>query len=80
MYAGDGSGGATAVFDDSVYDATIEEKGGQRQLWLTVAAQHCGQPQAASFSEESFCNRAIVWDAVSRRFNYAPVNSVRMIK
>ncbi|MEP7305795.1 MAG: hypothetical protein ABJA98_09780 [Acidobacteriota bacterium] len=80
FHAGDGSGTAAAVFDDSAYDVTIENKGGQRQLWLTVAAHRCGQPPAASFSEESFCDRAIVWDVAARRFDYAPVSTMRMIK
>ena len=80
VYADDGSGGAAAVFNDSVYDVRIEDKGGKRQLWLTVAAGQCGRPQAASFAEESFCDRAIVWDAAAGRFDYAPVTTVRMIK
>lgn len=80
VYAGDGAGAAAAAFDDSVYDVTIEDNAGARQLWLTVAAQRCGRPQAASFSEESFCDRAIVWDAAAGRFDYAPVSTVRMIE
>lgn len=80
VYAGDGAGTATAVFEDSVYDVMIENKDGKYELWLTVAAQRCGLPQAASFSEESFCDRTVVWDAAASRFDYAPVGTVRMIR
>ena len=80
IYAIDAAGTAVAVFNDSVYDVMIRVNGGKSQVWVTMAAERCGRPKAASFSEESFCERAIVWNAAVRRFEYAPVSAVRMIE
>jgi hypothetical protein len=80
VYVGDGMGGATEAFSDSVYGATIEGTGPAAKLWLTVTAQRCGKKPAVDFATENFCDRALVWNPQTRKFDYAPVSTVRMIQ
>lgn len=80
VYVGDGMGNASEAFSDSVYGATIEGTGPAAKLWLTVTAQRCGKKPAVDFASENFCDRALVWNAQTRKFDYAPVSTVRMIQ
>ncbi len=80
VYVGDGKGGATAAFNDFVFDAKIEGAGAAARLWLDVMGQMCGKKPAADFASEHFCSRAIVWNAKTKKFDYAPVSTVRMIE
>jgi hypothetical protein len=80
VYVGDGKGGATSAFNDSVYGATVEGTGPAAKLWLTVSGQQCGKKPAANFASENFCSRSIVWNAKTGKFDYAPVSTVRMIQ
>jgi hypothetical protein len=80
VYAGDGRGAAPEAFMGSVYDAAIETTPSGDSLWLGVAAESCGRPSAATFAEETFCDRAIVWNAATRRFDFAPVETIRLIE
>ena len=80
VYVGDGKGGATSAFSDSAYAAAIEEAGSAASLWLTVSGERCGKAPAQDFANENFCDRAIVWNAGTRKFDFAPVATVRMIE
>jgi hypothetical protein len=80
VFVDDGMGGATEAFGDMVYGVTIEGTGLATKLWLTVTAQRCGKMPAVDFASENFCDRALVWNAQTRKFDYAPVSTVRMIQ
>ena len=80
VYVGDGMGNASEAFSDAVYGTTIEGTGPAAKLWLTVAAQRCGKKPAVDFASENFCDRALVWNAQTGKFDYAPVSTVRMIQ
>jgi hypothetical protein len=80
VYAGDGRGAAPEAFMGSVYDAALESAPSGESLWLSVAAEGCGRPPAETFAEETFCDRAIVWNAATRRFDFAPLDTVRLIE
>jgi hypothetical protein len=80
VYAGDGSGGAVAAFRDAVFQTKLEGTGAAAKLWLTVSGGGCGKPPAPDFAHENFCERALVWNAKTRKFDYAPVSTVRMIE
>jgi hypothetical protein len=80
VYTGDGAGGAVAAFTGMVFDATLEGTGAATKLWLGVSGADCGKPPAESFATENFCDRAIVWNAKTKKFDYAPVSTVRMIQ
>jgi hypothetical protein len=80
VYAGDGAGGAVPAFSGMVFDAKLEGTGAATKLWLTTSGAACGKPPAPDFSQENFCDRAIVWNAKARKFEYAPVSTVRMIQ
>jgi hypothetical protein len=80
VYIGDGVGGATAAFSAMVFDAEIEGEGAAAKLWLTVSGGQCGKPPAPDFARESFCDRRLDWNAKTRKFDFAPVSTVRMIE
>jgi hypothetical protein len=80
VYVGDGKGGATEAFNDMSYGVTLEGTGPAAKLWLTVSGQACGKPPAKDFASEKFCDRAIVWNAKTRKFDFAPVSTVKMIQ
>jgi hypothetical protein len=73
VYVGDGKGGATEAFNDMSYGMAVEGTGPAAKLWLTVSGQSCGKPPAKGFASENFCDRAIVWNAKTRKFEYGPV-------
>jgi hypothetical protein len=80
VFAGDAAGGAAAAFWGSVFDVRIEGTGAAAKLWLTVSGSGCGKPPAPDFAHESFCDRALVWNAKTKQFEFAPVSTVRMIE
>ena len=80
VYVGDGKGGATEAFNDMSYGVTLEGTGPAAKLWLAVSGQLCGKPPAKDFASENFCDRAIVWNAKTRKFDYAPVSTVKMVQ
>lgn len=80
VYVSDGKGGALLAFSDSVYGVTLEGKGAAAKLWLTVSGQQCGKKPARDFASENFCDRALVWNAKTSKFDYAPVATVKMIQ
>jgi len=80
VYVGDGKGGATEAFNDMSYGMTLEGAGPAAKLWLTVSGQSCGKPPAKDFASENFCDRAIVWNAKTRKFDYAAVSTVKMVQ
>ena len=80
VFAGDGHGGAAQAFSDMVFDAKIEKEGKDAQLWLGTSAEGCGRPRAATFAEETFCDRPIAWQAGAARFEYAPLDTLRLIE
>jgi hypothetical protein len=80
VYVGDGKGGVTEAFNDMSYGMTLEGTGPAAKLWLTVMGRQCGKPAAKDFASENFCDRALVWNAKTRKFDYAPVSTVKMIQ
>ena len=78
VFAGDGQGGAAESFADWTYDAQVEDD--PTALWLVVAGGNCGRPPAPDFASEAFCQRAVAWNAAAGRFEFAPVDTVRMIE
>jgi len=76
----DASGEVRSSFSDAVYAATIEDDSIPATLWLTVSGVDGGRPRAPDFASESFCERALSWDADKQAFDYADLDSVRMIE
>lgn len=80
VFIGNDAGSASVAFHDSVYEVTLEGERKNGQVWLAVAGERCGNPRAATFSEESFCDRALVWNKATARFDYAPLSEARSLK
>jgi hypothetical protein len=80
VYAGDGAGGAALAFSDAVFGARIEGTGPAAKLWLTVSGAQCGKKPARDFASESFCERALTWNAKTKTLDYAPVSTVKMVQ
>lgn len=78
VFAGDGKGGAVEAFNGSSFGTRLEGAGGAAKLWLSVMGADCGRKPAASFAEESFCERPLQWSAKSRKFEFAPLSMVKM--
>lgn len=64
------------VFNGSGYGMKIE--GGK--LWLTVSGQECGKPPAPDFASEKFCDRPLAWNASTKKLDWAPVSTVKMVE
>lgn len=79
VFAGDGKGDAVLAFTGLTWGVTFEGEGKDAQIWVGSAGEDCGQPTAASFSQEKFCDRRILWSATTGKFEYAPVSTVRML-
>jgi len=45
-----------------------------------VSGQQCGKKPARDFASETSCERALKWNAQAKKFDYAPVSTVRMIR
>ena len=80
VYVGDGKGGATEAFSDMSYGMTLDGTGPAAKLWLSVSGQSCGKPPAKDFASENFCDRPIVWNAKTRKFDFGPVSTVQMVQ
>jgi hypothetical protein len=80
VYVGDGKGGATEAFNGVAYGVRVEGAGAAAKLWLTVSGSGCGKPPARDFASENFCERALAWNAKTRKFDFAPVSTVKMIQ
>jgi len=76
----DGGAGTAPAFTGAAFDAKIEGEGAAAKLWLSVSGADCGKSPAADFASESFCDRSLVWNAKTKKFEYAPVATVRMIE
>jgi hypothetical protein len=80
VYVADAAGGAAPAFGDAVFAVKIEGTGPAAKLWLTVSGAQCGKKPARDFASESFCERALVWNAAKRKLGYAPVSTVKMVQ
>lgn len=80
VYVGDGKGGAVEAFNGSSFGINLAGTGSSAKLWLSVMGRDCGKKPAASFAEESFCERPLQWNATTRKFDLAPLSSVKMIQ
>jgi hypothetical protein len=80
VYVGDGKGGAVEAFNGSSFGIRLDGTGSAAKLWLSVMGADCGKKPAASFAEENFCERPLQWSAGTRKFEFAPVSTVRKIE
>ncbi len=80
VYVGDGKGGAVEAFNGSSFAINLEGTGSSAKLWLSVMGHDCGKKPAASFAEESFCERPLQWNAKTRKFDFAPLSTVKTIQ
>jgi hypothetical protein len=80
IYVSDAAGGAKNAFTGMHYGARLEGTGPAAKLWLTTSGADCGKKQAVDFASESFCERYIVWNAKTQKFDYAPLSTIKMIE
>jgi hypothetical protein len=80
VYVGDGAGGAVAAFSDMSYGIRFEGTGIATKLWLTVVGEECGKKPAADFASQKFCDRSLVWQGATKKFEFAPISTVKMIE
>jgi hypothetical protein len=80
VYVADAAGGAKNAFAGMNYGVRLEGTGPAAKLWLTTSGADCGMKQAADFASESFCERYIVWNAKTQKFDYAPIGTIKTIE
>ncbi len=80
VYVGDGAGGAVEAFSDMSYGMRFEGKGIATKVWLTVMGEECGKKRAVDFASEKFCDRSLVWQGATKKFEFAPISTVKMIE
>jgi hypothetical protein len=80
VYVADGKGGAKEAFSEATFGMELKGTGPSAKLWLTVMAEGCGKKPAKDFASENFCERSIVWNAKTQKFDWAPVSTVKMIQ
>ena len=80
VYVGDGAGGAVMAFSDMSYGIRLEGSGATTKLWLTLMGEQCGKKPARDFASEHFCDRALAWNSIKKKFDFAPVSTVKMIE
>jgi hypothetical protein len=80
VFVGDGKGGAVEAFNGSSFAIRLDGAGSAAKLWLSVMGADCGKQPAATFAEESFCERPLKWNAGARKFEFAPVSTVKTIQ
>ena len=59
---------------------SLKHDGGGARLWLTTSAEACGRQSAETFAEQTFCERSIDWNDAAQRFDYAPIDTIRLIE
>ncbi|MFO1207345.1 MAG: hypothetical protein U1E63_16745 [Burkholderiales bacterium] len=80
VYVGDGAGGARSAFNEWAYEAKLEGTGPATKLWLTVMGSNCGRKPAKDFASETFCDRPVVWNPKTQKFEFGSVSTVRLIQ
>jgi len=81
IYVGGANNTATKAWSASVYGNRIDQTGSRPRLYVDVAAQFCGQRNAANlpFAAWQFCSRPLNWVAAKRIFEFAPLAEKRPI-
>jgi hypothetical protein len=80
VYVGDGANGAVKAFSDLSYGVRLEGAGAATKLWLTVMGAQCGKKPARDFASEHFCDRALAWNPATKKFDFAPISTVKTIE
>jgi hypothetical protein len=80
VYVGDGANGAVKAFSDMSYGVRVENTGANTKLWLTLMGEQCGKKPARDFASEHFCDRALRWNPATKKFDFAPVSTVKMLE
>jgi hypothetical protein len=80
VYVGDGANGAVKAFSDMSYGVRVENAGANTKLWLTLMGERCGKKPARDFASEHFCDRALAWNPAKKKFDFAPISTVKMLE
>jgi hypothetical protein len=79
VFTGDSAGEGALAFDGLTWGVSLEGDP-DATLWLGVSSEACGKPAAADFASESFCERPLQWNSATRRFDYAPLATIRPLR
>lgn len=69
--------GATKVFDKTVFGVSIEKQKSKSVAWIAVGGHYCGQKTFASRAAAISCDRPLVWNESSKKFDFAPLKQAR---
>jgi hypothetical protein len=77
VFIGLTNGDARIAFQHGAYGMRLERIGSRSILWLGVGGALCGQAGEPSHAEAIYCDRLLVWNMETKRFDFAPLVSIR---
>lgn len=77
IFAGIKNGGAIEAFGKTVSGARIEKSGSKNVVWVAVGGGYCGQENLKSKADAISCDRPLVWDSKTEKFDFAPLSEAR---
>jgi hypothetical protein len=80
VFLDDGAGSAALAYSGSAHAVKLEGKGPAPRIWLTLTGEGCGKKKARFFSDESYCDRPLVWNETSKKIELAPLTSAKPIR
>jgi hypothetical protein len=79
VFLDDGAGGAALAYSGSAHAVKLEGHGAAAKVWLTLTAEGCGKKKARFFTDESYCDRFLVWNDRAKKIELAPLSTARPV-
>jgi hypothetical protein len=80
IFAGITGNRTRQAFMHGAYGMRLEGTAGHARLWLTVGGELCGQTGSFSRAEAISCERPLVWNTLTKQFEFAPLATVKLLK
>lgn len=80
VFLSDGAGGARLAYSDTAYSVKLEGQGPAARVWLLLAGEECGKEKARFFTEESYCDRPLVWNENTKKVELAPLSAAKPVR
>jgi hypothetical protein len=80
VYTGLPGNKARQAFVHGANGMRLERNVGRARLWLGVGGPLCGQAHPISNADAIPCERPLVWNKVSNKFEFAPLSTIKLIR
>jgi hypothetical protein len=80
VFAGMSRNNARQSFVHGAYGMRLERESvrGRQILWLTVGGKLCGRSDPPSNAEAIHCERSLIWNKTTKRFEFAPLSTIKI--